>query len=189
MKVEIVFILDNSGSMMAVRNDAIGGFNSFLADQKAVPGEASMTLVLFNYNVTTLYDAVPLEDARALTVSTYQPGGFTALLDAIGITFTNVGKRLEGLERKPDKVIVAILTDGQENASREYTHKQVADMIKHQQEKYSWEVIFLAANQDAFLVGESLNIKADNTSNYVASKSGTRDAYRLMSNTVRGMRL
>ena len=189
MKVEIVFILDNSGSMMAVRNDAIGGFNSFLADQRSVPGEASMTLVLFNNKITTLYDAVPLEDVSALNSTTYQPGGFTALLDAIGITFTNVGKRLEGLERKPDKVIVAILTDGQENASREYTHKQVAEMIKHQQEKYSWEVIFLAANQDAFLVGESLNIKADNTSNYVASKSGTRDAYQLMSNTVRGMRL
>lgn len=189
MKVEIVFILDNSGSMMAVRDDAIGGFNSFLSDQKSVPGEASMTLVLFNDRVTTLCDAVPLEDAHALTVSTYQPSGFTALLDAIGVTFTKVGKRLEGLEHKPDKVIVAILTDGQENASREYTHGQVADMIKHQQERYSWEVIFMAANQDAFRTGESLNIKAGNTGNYVASKYGTRDAYRLMSRGVRGMRL
>lgn len=189
MKVEIVFILDNSGSMMAVHYDAIGGFNSFLADQKSVPGEASMTLVLFNHRVTTLCDAVPLDGVCALTVSTYQPGGFTALLDAIGITFTKVGKRLEGLEHKPDKVIVAILTDGQENASREYTHEQIANMIKHQQEKYSWEVVFLAANQDAFSTGKSLNIKADNTANYVASKDGTRDAYQLMSNTIRGMRL
>lgn len=189
MKVEIVFILDHSGSMMTVRDDAIGGFNSFLADQKSVPGEASMTLVVFNDSVTTLYEARPLEDASELSRATYQPGGFTALLDAIGVTFTKVGKRIECMEHKPDKVIVAILTDGQENASREYTHELVAEGIKHQQEKYSWEVIFLAANQDAFRTGESLNIKAENTANYAASKSGTSNAFQLMSNTVRGMRL
>lgn len=188
MKVEIVVIMDYSGSMMAVREDAIGGFNTFLSDQKSVPGEASMTLVLFNDRVTTLYEALPLEDARGLTVSTYQPIGFTALFDSIGITFDKLDKRLEGLERKPDKVIVAILTDGQENASKEYTQEQIADMIKHKQENCSWEVIFLAANQDAFRTGKSLGIKADNTADYTASKEGTRDAYRLMGRYVTGMR-
>jgi len=90
MKVEIIVIMDHSGSMMNVREEALGGFNSFLSDQKSVPGEASMTLVLFNYRVTTLYEALPLENACELTVSTYRPIGFTALFDAIGITFNKV---------------------------------------------------------------------------------------------------
>ena len=78
--------------------------------------------------------------------------------DAIGRTIDNIGGRLDKSAAKPDKVIVVVLTDGQENASREYTRERVAEMIKHQQEKYAWEFVFLAANQDAFEAGAALNI-------------------------------
>ena len=108
--------------------------------------------------------------------------------DAIGRTIDNIGGRLDKSAAKPDKVIVVVLTDGQENASREYTRERVAEMIKHQQEKYAWEFVFLAANQDAFEAGAALNIKACNTANFAASAKGTADAYAYMSNTTRSLR-
>lgn len=188
MNVEIVCILDRSGSMSSIRSDAIGGFNAFLKDQKSVPGAAKLTLVLFDHEYIVLHDAVKLEDVPELSSSDFVPRGSTAMFDAIGRTIDAIGGRLDKSDTKPDKVIVAILTDGEENSSQEYTSDRVAKMIKHQQDKYAWEFVFLAANQDAFRAGAALNIKACNTANFVASAAGTEDAYSYMSNTTRNMR-
>lgn len=188
MNVEIVCILDRSGSMSSIRSDAIGGFNAFLKDQKSVPGAAKLTLVLFDHEYIVLHDAVKLEDVPELSSSDFVPRGSTAMFDAIGRTIDAIGGRLDKSDTKPDKVIVAILTDGEENSSQEYTSDRVAKMIKHQQDKYAWEFVFLAANQDAFRAGAALNIKACNTANFVASAAGTADAYSYMSNTTRNMR-
>ena len=179
MKAKIVCIIDRSGSMESIRTDAIGGFNAFLQEQKDFPGEARFTLILFNTGYEVLHANEPIANIQPLTASTYLPIGGTALYDAVGSAINAAGAELNDMpnEDKPDKVIVVILTDGKENASHEFSREKVASMIKHQQDVYSWEFIFLAANQDAFAVGWALNIKADNTANFIASGVGTREAY------------
>ena len=188
MKVEIACVIDRSGSMSSIRSDAIGGFNTFLAEQKSVPGEATLTLVLFDHEYIEQFKSIPIKDVSDLTNESYVPRGNTALYDAIGRTVDSVGARLDRMKDKPEKVIVLILTDGEENASQEYTASRVAEMIKHQQDKYGWEFVFIAANQDAFLSGSKLNIKACNTVNFAANSFGTSQAYANMSNMTRGYR-
>jgi uncharacterized protein YegL len=188
MNVEIACVIDRSGSMSAIRNDAIGGFNTFLAEQKAVPGEAKLTLVLFDHEYFVLHDAVDIQNVPALKTEDFVPRGTTALFDAVGRTIDSIGARLDKAATKPDKVIVVILTDGVENASHDYERSRIAEMIKHQQEKYSWEFVFLAANQDAFKAADALNIKSSNTAGFTASSVGTRSAYTLASNMTKGYR-
>jgi Mg-chelatase subunit ChlD len=187
-KAEIVCVIDKSGSMGSIRADAIGGFNTFLQEQKALPGEAKLTLVLFSDKSEALYDRVDLQEVKELTLSTYVPLGSTALYDALGQTINSIGASLDKETDKPDKVIFVILTDGEENSSIEFKKEKVAEMIKHQQEKYSWEFIFLAANQDAFKAGASLNISASNTANFDATSLGLRSAYSSINNLTTLMR-
>jgi hypothetical protein len=187
-KVEIVCIIDRSGSMHSIAKDAIGGFNSFLKEQKSLPGEANLTLVLFDDKYEVLHDRLPLANVPELTDKTYYPRGFTALYDAIGKASSNLGNVLSNEVDKPDKVIVVILTDGAENASKEYNRQQIADIIKHQQEKYAWEFIFLAANQDAFATGALLNINACNTANFVGTAQGLAGAYGTIGDLTRSYR-
>lgn len=188
MRTEIACVIDRSGSMNDIRSDAIGGFNAFLRDQKSVAGECKLTLVLFNHEYSIVHDGVNLQDVPELTEQTYVPSGTTALLDAVGRTVDTIGGRLDKQADKPKKVIVVILTDGMENASKDYTRSRVAEMIKHQQEKYSWEFIFLAANQDAFSVGGALNIKTANTVPFAANSAGTKAVYASASTITRGYR-
>ncbi len=183
MKVEIACIIDRSGSMYNLVNDSIGGFNAFLDAQKEVEGQAKFTLVMFSDEHAVIHDGVDINEVPNLSLDTFTVGGSTALYDAVGATINSIGARLNASEDKPDKVIIAILTDGEENSSREFTHDKIADMIKHQQAVYSWEFIFLAANQDAFAVGSSLNIKQANTMNFDPTSGGVGFAYA----TVRGL--
>ena len=178
---DIICILDRSGSMESVRSDAIGGFNSFLADQKQQPGQAHFTLVLFNHEYFLVHD-----HAQPLDEHTYQPQGTTALLDAVGRTIDDVGNRLHNTPEaeRPSKVIVAILTDGLENASKDYSRNRIAEMIKHQQEKYSWEFIFLAANQDAIATASEISIAAKDAVSFQASPDGVRHAHAMMSQEI-----
>jgi uncharacterized protein YegL len=186
----IAVVLDRSGSMSSVRADTIGGFNTFLRDQKAHPGEATLTLAQFDDQYEIVHDAKPLRDVPDLTDKTYVPRGSTALHDAIGRTIDSVGARLASMPEsdRPARVIVLILTDGHENASKEYVGGRAAQMIAHQREKYAWEFVFMGANQDAALAAKSLNIAAQNAANYAATASGTRDAYGIMSNSLRSYR-
>ena len=175
---EIAFVLDRSGSMNPIAADAIGGFNTFLASQQALPGEARLTLVLFDHEYLVVHDNVAIRQVPPLDAKTFVPRGMTALLDAVGRTIDDVGVRLAATpeEQRPAKVIVAILTDGQENASRDYTFSRVAGMIKHQQEKYSWEFLFLAANQDAIAAAGALSIGAKDAIAFQATGQGIRHA-------------
>lgn len=149
---EIICILDRSGSMGPIRDDSIGGFNTFLEEQKQIPGEALLTLVLFNEDYKVVYRSVPISEARPLTREDFVPGGSTALLDAIGKTIIATGERLAAMpeDKRPGKVLVGILTDGEENASREFSRSKIFDTITHQRERYAWEFAFLAVGQDAF---------------------------------------
>jgi len=186
MKTEIICIIDRSGSMSSIKNDAIGGFNSFLQEQKDFPGEATLTLIQFDDEYEIVHENRKIEEVPELTALTYQPRGCTALLDAIGRTVDSTGKRLANMEEgnRPEKVIVAILTDGEENSSREYSSSKVKEMIEHQKEKYNWEFIYLGANQDAFAEASKIGISSIDTVSFAATNKGIHTAYAGMSSNV-----
>jgi hypothetical protein len=176
---EIGFVLDRSGSMAAMENEARNGFNSFLASQLDLPGEARLTLVLFDHEYIVAHDGVLIQDVPPLDNHTYVPRGTTALLDALGRTINTIGERLDKTPEveRPAKVIIAILTDGLENASQEFRRKDIFKMIKHQREVYSWEFIFLGARQDAIHEGSSLGVPSANAVTFEGTGPGTMQAF------------
>lgn len=176
---DINIVLDRSGSMDTIKSDTIGGFNSFLSKQKQVAGEATITLVQFDDIYEEVYKAIPLENAPLLNDDTFIPRNTTALLDAIGKTIVETGKRLASMndDERPDKVIFVILTDGLENASREYRIEQINQMISHQRDVYKWEFIFLGANQDAIATASNMGIAQTHALTYAANTIGTQKAF------------
>ena len=187
MKAEIVCIIDRSGSMQSIVTDAIGGFNSFLEDQKKIPGEATLTYIQFDTEYEVVHENKPIQDVNPIDSKTYVPRGGTALLDAIGKTIDTVGKRLSSTpeENKPDKVIFVILTDGEENSSSKYSLTKIKEKITHQKDKYQWEFIFLAANQDAFAGAFNMGIDRKDTTAFNATGAGIRSTYSIASDALR----
>lgn len=184
--VEIVVITDRSGSTSVIKNDIIGGFNNFIAEQQKVPGDANVTVVLFDDHYELLQDRVPLAQAILMDGNNFQPRGWTSLHDAIGKTI-NRFKELHS-QGEAQKTIFAIMTDGEENSSKEFTGSQVKDLVTEVQEKFGWEVLFLAANQDASLSGGKLGIKGASTMSFAASSAGLRDATDYMNVNTRSYR-
>jgi len=174
---EIVFILDRSGSMGGLENDTIGGFNGFVKKQ-AEAGQTSLTTVLFDDKYEILHNGVDAGNVT-LTDHEYFTRGSTALLDAVGKTINDVGKRLNGTaeEARPGKVIFVITTDGFENASREFSYDEVKKMISHQTEKYGWEFVFMAANIDVAKEGDKLGISADRSFAFSSTTRGISAMY------------
>lgn len=174
---EIIFIIDESGSMYSLTDDTIGGFNGFVESQMTLPGEAYLTTVLFNVNHHTLHDGVDLREVRRMTREDYTPGGGTALLDAIGDTIGMVQDRHDNLpeNERPDKVLCVITTDGMENSSRSFTKSQIKKMIDHQTKGHGWQFIFLGANMDA--IQEASSIGIDYGITYTADSIGTKLMY------------
>jgi hypothetical protein len=183
--VEIIYILDRSGSMVGLENDTIGGFNAFVEKQRQIEGETIITTVLFDNNYEILWNGISADKAK-LTGYEYFVRGSTALLDAIGKTIVDVGYRLShtSKDQRPGKVIFVITTDGLENASREFTHDKVKDLIQHQQEKYSWEFIFLGANIDAAKGAYSIGIPVRDAYAFESSKVGVRNMYSVAGEAV-----
>ena len=179
---EIIFILDRSGSMSSLTEDTIGGYNSYIESQKKEKGEVLLTTVLFDHEYKILHNGVNIQDIKRLTNTEYSARGMTALLDAIGMTINNVGARLNKTpeEDRPEKVIMIITTDGQENASKEYNQAKIKEMIEEQTNKYSWQFIFLGANIDAITVARSIGINEKFASNYGANSEGTKSIYATM---------
>lgn len=186
MKVEIIDISDVSGSMQSLRESVISGFNSFLEEQKAVPGEAKFTQVQFNNNYYLMQAGVDIKEVQPLNNSTYFPNGTTALLDAIGRTLDSQGERINK-ENWADKVIVCIRTDGLENASIQYTQTRIKEMIEHAQ-KHNWVFIFAAANQDAFLTAQQYGIDPKYSQNVTATAAGIGQSYAVTGQTMRSLR-
>ena len=165
--VEISVIIDQSGSMLTRAQDVIGGFNNFLAEQCALPGEARLTLTLFADAVHTPVINTDIHSIADLTTTTYRPAGSTALLDAVGRTMSGLNAR------SPSRAVIVIITDGEENASRQYNITQVREYITSAEAR-GWKVLFLGANIDAFKVGTALGASLYNTANFVQSASGVR---------------
>ena len=189
-KTDITIILDRSGSMESVKQDTIGGFNNFLSEQQKVEGEASLSLVQFDDQYEVVYVDKDILAADRLTENTFQPRGSTALLDAIGRTTIAVGQRLAALAEaeRPDKVLLVIMTDGFENASHEFTAAQISEMINHQRNVYSWEFMFIGANQDAVLSAQEIGIPAYSALTYAANAEGTQVAYSMIAGKVANYR-
>lgn len=190
MKTEILVITDRSGSMGSIRSAVIEGFNSFITDQKTVPGEAKVTYIQFDSQYEVVYAGTPVQDVPLLTAETFVPRGSTAMQDAIGKTLNEQGKRIHD-EAWADLVIVYVITDGEENASSEFTLDQVKEMVKHT-EANGWKFIFQAANIDAvntaMTYGVSAKLASTLSSNFDASAVGTTMAYATNSNLTRALR-
>ncbi len=187
---EIAYILDRSGSMQPMQEPAVAAFNDFIKSQLDVPGDARLTLVLFDDQYEVPLAVLPVEQVPELTAATYTPRGSTALLDTIGRTIKETSARIEAMPEalRPDKVIFAIFTDGMENASREYTNAHINDLIAMHRTK-GWEFLFLAANQDAIATAATMSIDRSTSGDVKYSIASIRSTGSAMSRKVRAMRM
>lgn len=176
----ITIVLDRSGSMETIARDTIGGFNTFLKTNQEASGQCTLTMVQFDSrSIDTVIVNTPIFEAKPLTDETFQPRANTPLYDAIGKTICETGNFLQGMPEanRPAKVIFVIITDGLENASHRYTHKEIQDRIKHQQDVYQWQFVFLGANIDSQQVAGSVSILRTHTMNYASNSMGVAAAY------------
>lgn len=168
---DVTVVIDRSGSMDSCRTDAEGGLNSFIGEQAKLPGECLVSLVQFDTVYEWVHKAVP-----AIEVPKYSlhPRGGTALLDAVGQAINETGERLASMpeDQRPGLVAIVIVTDGQENSSREFQRAQIKEMIERQQNDYQWQFTFLGANQDAFAEAGSIGIRGMDAATYSTAKSG-----------------
>ena len=178
--VDIEVVIDRSGSMGVIANDAIGGYNTWLEGQKAVPGEANLTLTLFDHEFI-VQPTVPLLAAQPLNSTTYVPRGSTALNDAIGQALN----RMEA--RNSAKAILVVLTDGHENASHEFTTTQIKDRVEKAQAR-GWQVVYLSADIKAFDHAKAFGVLAGNTVQFTADAAGLRAAYTASATLTRDYR-
>ena len=172
--IELVFILDESGSMRGLEKDTIGGFNSTIEKQKKEDGECLVSTVCFSNGQRVIHDRVNLRDVKELTDKDYRPCGSTALIDTVASSIKHI-KMVHKYIRKedrPDKTMFIITTDGMENASHKYSLGETKRMIEECKEK-GWEFIFLAANIDAYETARDYGFDEESTVNYVNDEEGT----------------
>lgn len=186
---DITIVVDRSGSMSSIKGDAEGGVNSFIEEQQRADGDATLTLVEFDDQYEFFCKGVPIGEAKKYEL---HPRGCTALLDAVGRAITEAGERLKAIPEadRPGLVAFVIVTDGGENASREFGLEKVKEMIEHQTEKYGWQFTYLGANQDAFAVGGGMGIAS--SANFspqavgMAYASAAANVTRMRSATLQG---
>lgn len=188
--IEMVFILDRSGSMGNVVNQTIEGFNELILKQKALPGEAIISTVLFDHEFHVLHNRVPLETVKRLTKEDYYVRGTTALLDAMGRSIMKIRRYHHDLtpDQRPEKTVFVITTDGLENASRSFDYQDVKTLIESQKAEYGWEFMFLGANIDSVRVASRVGIHKDRATNFHSDAQGTALNYRVLNETVSDIR-
>lgn len=176
--MELVFILDKSGSMHGLEADTIGGFNSVIDEQKKIDGEVLVTTVLFSNDSETVYDRVSISDIKPMTDDDYRTGGCTALLDAVGETIDHIEKIHKYIRKEdvPEKTMFVITTDGLENASRKYKGDQVRKTVE-KKKKEGWDFIFLASNIDAAEAADNIGVGAENSAQFEATSAGSRKMF------------
>lgn len=186
----MLFVIDRSGSMSPLVDDTIGGFNTVLDDNKQAEGTADVTLCLFDHEFIKSVDHVDIQEVAHLDRGTYVPRGMTALLDAVGMTVSEELAHQASLsdDEKPENTIVTIITDGQENASKEWTYQKVKNLLTTVQEEKQWVVSFLGANIDVAKEAESIGIRQGMTASYMADSIGTTAVYSSVSKMQRMMR-
>lgn len=170
-EMDIIFLLDRSGSMYGSEKDTIGGFNSIIKQQKQDEVNAKVTTILFDHDYETLYKRKDLFDVDELTEKEYYVRGSTALLDAIGRTIITMQKEISG------KVLFVITTDGYENSSIEFTKTQIKNLIKNS----NWEFLYLGADIDSYGEAAKIGIKYDRVANYKKTSESINDMYNSVS--------
>jgi len=196
---ELVCIIDRSTSIRTnnMIDSTIEGFNALVAKQKEEPGEAKMTLILFDgdrmspdsaYEVR--HDGVDIHSVFELNGDNFRPKGMTALYDSIGRTIDRVKNRIANTPdaERPAKIIVTIITDGEENSSVEYTKESVKTLIESMEKDFNWTFLFLGAGIDAMQSGISLGISVANTMSFDSTSTSTAATYRKMSHTMSSAR-
>ena len=183
---ELVFIIDESGSMSGLESDTVGGFNSLIEKQKREDGEAVVSTVMFSDQSRVVHDRVGLQTISPMTSDDYTPGGCTALLDAVGDAIHHIGNvhKYARDEDRPGKTLFIITTDGMENSSHRYSYSEIKKKIDRQKEKYGWEFLFLGANIDAVAVAGRMGIQRDNAVNYECDEAGTSLNYEVLERAV-----
>lgn len=188
----ITVILDRTGSMEGIRDDTIGGFNTFLKQQKQEPGRATVTLVQFDtqdpYEV--IHKFKPLEDIPDLTRETFVPRAATPLLDAMGRGINDLEDTLADLPRgkRPTGIVMVIVTDGQENSSHEFSKDQIARMVKEKQEKAGWQFVFLSADLEAVSDAIAIGVHQGSAMAFDKTARGTSLAFAASSRWVSNYR-
>ena len=156
--------------MQSIKTDTEGGFAAFVDEQRKTAGECRVTLAQFDNEYDVVYRSVPVADVPPLDL---QPRGSTALLDAMGRLITSAGEELARIPEadRPGTVLVAVMTDGHENASQEWTHPAIKALVEQQTHAYSWQFLYMGADQDAIEVGTSLGVAAASSVTYGRGKS------------------
>lgn len=165
--LDLIFVIDRSGSMWGSENDTIGGFNAFIEKEKNKEFNTRVTTILFDDQYEVLYERKEIGDVSPLTSEEYYVRGSTALLDAIGKTITSLNSKIE------NNVLFVVMTDGMENASVEFSKSQIKNMIN----SHSWEFIFIGADIDSYSEAGSIGFKKSRIANYEKSKQGVEDMY------------
>lgn len=180
---ELVFIIDKSGSMNSLTNDTIGSFNSVIEEQKSSDknGNVYVTTVMFNHQHIKIHDRKNIKDISPITKREYTPTGCTALLDAVGNTITELSTKEDV---KKNKVVFVIITDGYENASREFNKEQVKKLIEDKKKNDNWEFIFLGANIDSIKAAGGIGISPKFARDFVANAEGLKDTYSRISSVI-----
>jgi len=181
----LVFLLDRSGSMQSIKSDVIGGFEAFLTEQRAADGQCVVTLAQFDHEYEVVYRAIPLVEVTSLELS---PRGRTALLDSMGKLITDTAAEIDAMPEgeKPGTVVVAIMTDGLENASIEWQRPAIKALVEQQTNDHGWEFLYMGADQDAVEVGRDLGVRAEQSVTYARGKS--REAWAAAAGNVRRYR-
>jgi hypothetical protein len=181
---ELGFVLDRSGSMASLAAEAVTGFNTLLGEQRAVSPSALFSLSLFDHEDSLLYDAVPLAEVPELTSSSYVPRGGTALNDAVAAMIRRLGRRA----KRSTRVLIAILTDGSENASREASQADLLSMIAYRRSTYDWQFVFIGP-ADALDYALSIGIPKSNVVSFNADPAGIRQIMLRLSKSMAAYQL
>jgi hypothetical protein len=164
---ELGFVLDRSGSMASLATEAITGFNTLIAEQRSVCSQALFSLSLFDHENLFLHDALALAEIPELTSATFIPRGGTALNDAIGVMIQRIGRRA----KRSTRVLIAILTDGAENSSREFSRQDLLHMVTYRRTTYDWQFVFIGP-EDALDYAFSIGIPKSNVVGFNTDPSG-----------------
>ena len=172
-KLDVVFIIDKSGSMSGSEENTISSFNEYLEREKKNKFKTTITTVLFSDNYKYLHNNIDIKKVKPITHEDYQVGGCTALYDALGNTIHSIDKK------DTDKVFFIIITDGYENASKEYSNKNIKNLIKNHK---NWEFIYIGADIDSYAAGDMIGIRKDNIASYKKDGKGTSKLFKAIKN-------
>jgi len=184
--VDVSIILDRSGSMYNKEEGTINGFNELLRTQKKIPGKCTISLFQFDHEYLEIYKNINIHDAKELNKETYVTRGSTALLDAVGKAINDRGNYFNGLQEheKPEKVLIVIMTDGEENSSTEFSKSKIKETIEHQRSKYGWEIMFIGAGIDSFTEAGGMGVSKGYTYNVSSNNLGMTSGFACFDNLV-----